>query len=71
MVAEDLTTAMMDLDAGRVEYRLDRRGPACVLVCHGGHVRAGLAVGEELFAELGYTAWGARSRSWPSPAGTA
>jgi pimeloyl-ACP methyl ester carboxylesterase len=54
-LAEDLTTAMMDLDAGRVEYRLDRRGPACVLLLHGGHMYAGLALGEELFAELGYT----------------
>jgi pimeloyl-ACP methyl ester carboxylesterase len=54
-VAGDLTTAMIGLDAGRVEYRLDRRGPACVLLCHGGHVCAGLAVGEELFAELGLT----------------
>lgn len=54
-MAGDLTTAMIGLDAGRVEYRLDRRGPACVLLCHGGHVRAGLAVGEELFAELGLT----------------
>jgi hypothetical protein len=26
-----------------------------VLVCHGGHVRAGLALGEEPSAELGYT----------------
>jgi pimeloyl-ACP methyl ester carboxylesterase len=54
-LAEDLATAMMDLDVGRVEYRLDRRGPACVLLCHGGHMRAGLALGEELFAEHGYT----------------
>jgi pimeloyl-ACP methyl ester carboxylesterase len=55
VVAGDLTTAMIDLDAGPVEYRLDRRGPACVLWCHGGHMRAGLALGEELVAELGYT----------------
>jgi pimeloyl-ACP methyl ester carboxylesterase len=54
-VAGDLTTTMIDLDAGPVEYRLDRRGPACVLWCHGGHMRAGLALGEELVAELGYT----------------
>lgn len=54
-MAGDLATAVMDLDAGRVEYRLDRRGPACVLLCHGGHMRAGLALGEELFAEDGYT----------------
>jgi hypothetical protein len=43
-VAGDLTTAMIDLDAGPVEYRLDRRGSACVLWCHGGHMRAGLAL---------------------------
>jgi pimeloyl-ACP methyl ester carboxylesterase len=54
-MARDLTTAMIDLDVGGVEYRLDRRGPACVLLCHGGHMRAGLALGEERFAELGYT----------------
>ena len=54
-MAGDLTTAMIDLDAGPVEYRLDRRGSACVLWCHGGHMRAGLALGEELVAELGYT----------------
>jgi hypothetical protein len=53
-LAGNLATAMIDLDAGRVEYRLDRRGPACVLLCHGGHMRASLALGEELFAELGY-----------------
>ena len=34
----------------RVEYRLDRRGEAVVLVFHGGHVRAELAVGEGAFA---------------------
>jgi pimeloyl-ACP methyl ester carboxylesterase len=55
VLADNLATAMIDLDAGRVEYRLDRRGPACVLLCHGGHMHAGLALGEELFAELGYT----------------
>jgi pimeloyl-ACP methyl ester carboxylesterase len=55
VLAQGPTTAMIDLDAGRVEYRLDRRGPAWVLLCHGGHMRAGLALGEELFAELGYS----------------
>ncbi len=43
-------TAMAFLPAGRVEYRLDRCGDAVVVVFHGGHVRAGLAVGEEVFA---------------------
>lgn len=55
MARLDPVTAVVELDAGRVEYRLDRRGPACVLVCHGGHMRASLALGEELFAGLGYT----------------
>jgi hypothetical protein len=35
-------TAVARLDAGVVEYRLDRRGEATVLVFHGGHMRAGL-----------------------------
>ena len=48
-------TAMAFLPAGRVEYRLDRRGDAVVVVFHGGHVRAGLAVGEEVFAAAGCT----------------
>jgi pimeloyl-ACP methyl ester carboxylesterase len=54
-VGSATATATIELDAGRVEYRLDRRGPAYVLICHGGHMRAGLALGEELFADLGYT----------------
>jgi pimeloyl-ACP methyl ester carboxylesterase len=48
-------TTVARLDAGPVEYRLEQRGGATVVVLHGGHVRAGLAVGEEVFAESGYT----------------
>jgi pimeloyl-ACP methyl ester carboxylesterase len=51
---ERSTTVAM-LPDGAVEYRLDRRGEAVVLVFHGGHTRAGLALGEEVFAEAGYT----------------
>jgi pimeloyl-ACP methyl ester carboxylesterase len=40
--------------AGQVEYRLDRRGAAVVVVFHGGHVRR-LGVGEEAFAAAGCT----------------
>jgi pimeloyl-ACP methyl ester carboxylesterase len=40
---------------GQVEYRLDRRGDAVVVVFHGGHVRAGLPMGEEVFAAAGDT----------------
>ncbi|WP_345482985.1 alpha/beta fold hydrolase, partial [Actinopolymorpha pittospori] len=48
-------TAVARLDAGVVEYRLERRGETSVLVFHGGHMRAGLPLGEEVFAELGCT----------------
>lgn len=48
-------TAVACLPGGQVEYRLERRGGAVVVVFHGGHMRAGLALGEEVFAEAGYT----------------
>jgi pimeloyl-ACP methyl ester carboxylesterase len=48
-------TVLACLASGQVEYRLDRRGEAVVLVFHGGHVRAGLAIGEEAFAAAGCT----------------
>src|SRR6266568_8527727 len=51
----DRPTTTAHLDAGLVEYRWEQRGDATVVVFHGGHVRAGLAVGEEVFAESGYT----------------
>src|SRR4029079_5251673 len=37
------------------EYRLERRSDAVVVIFHGGHVRAGLALGEEAFAAAGCT----------------
>jgi len=43
------------VSGGAVEYRLDRRGGAVVLVFHGGHVRAGLALGEDVFVAAGST----------------
>ena len=51
----DRSTAVALLPVGQVEYRLERRGQAVVLVFHGGHTRAGLALGEEVFAEAGCT----------------
>jgi len=48
-------TTVTRLDAGLVEYRLEQRGGTCVVIFHGGHVRAGLALGENVFAEAGYT----------------
>ncbi|MGW1044103.1 alpha/beta fold hydrolase [Streptomyces sp. NPDC002547] len=54
-VEAERPTSVVRLDEGLVEYRLERRGPATVVVLHGGHTRAGLAVGEEVLAEAGYT----------------
>ncbi len=51
----ELDTSVVDLEAGPVEYRLERRSDRVVLVLHGGHVRAGLALGEQELAEAGYT----------------
>jgi len=48
-------TAVADLSRGVVEYRLERRGPRTVLMMHGGHMRASLPLGEEVFADAGYT----------------
>ncbi|MGQ4475729.1 alpha/beta fold hydrolase [Streptomyces sp. SAS_276] len=46
-------TKLAELTAGRVEYRFDRRGPVTVVIFYGGHMRAGLSLGEEVFAEAG------------------
>ncbi|MFC4016048.1 alpha/beta fold hydrolase [Nonomuraea purpurea] len=47
-------TAVARLPAGQVEYRLEGEGPGTVVVFHGGHMRAGLALGEEVFADAGF-----------------
>jgi pimeloyl-ACP methyl ester carboxylesterase len=51
----ECATQVIELSAGPVEYRLDKRGPCAVLMLHGGHMRAGLPLGEEVFADAGYT----------------
>jgi pimeloyl-ACP methyl ester carboxylesterase len=51
----DRATRVIDLPSGPVEYRLDERGPGTVLMLHGGHMRAGLPLGEEVFADAGYS----------------
>jgi hypothetical protein len=53
MIGGERPTALAQLDAGAVEYRLERRGDEAVIVFHGGRVRAGLAMGEDVFASLG------------------
>ncbi|GAA3293567.1 alpha/beta hydrolase [Dactylosporangium vinaceum] len=39
----------------RLEYRFERRRAGVLLVLHGGHMRAGLALGEESFAAAGWS----------------
>jgi pimeloyl-ACP methyl ester carboxylesterase len=51
----DRPTTVTRLAAGPVEYRLERRAADTVLVFHGGHQRAGLPLGEDVYADAGYT----------------
>jgi pimeloyl-ACP methyl ester carboxylesterase len=48
-------TTLAQLSAGTVEYRFEQRGDATIVVFHGGHMRAGLPLGERVFEELGYS----------------
>jgi pimeloyl-ACP methyl ester carboxylesterase len=54
-VIPDLATTSVTLDTGLVEYRFERRPGPTVLVLHGGHMRAGLALGEDVFLAAGYS----------------
>lgn len=51
----DLPTSVAELGSGLVEYRLDHRGPDTVAILHGGHVRAGLPLGEQVYVDAGYS----------------
>lgn len=52
----DLSTPVVTSVAGDVvEYRLQRQGHDTIVVFHGGHMRAGLALGEEVFTSAGFT----------------
>lgn len=55
MTRPDQGTEVARLRAGAVEYRLQEQGDTAVVVFHGGHMRAGLALGEDVFTALGYT----------------
>ena len=55
MPQHERSTTVAHLPVGQVEYRLERRSQAVVLVFHGGHTRAALALGEEVFADAGAT----------------
>lgn len=53
--------------SGLVEYRFDRRGPRTALICHGGHLSGRVAVGEDVFADAG---WSVLAPSRPGYGGT-
>lgn len=55
MTTLERATTVAHLPAGPMEYRLEPRGQAAIIVFHGGHMRAGLALGEEVFSAAGYT----------------
>lgn len=47
---DELPTEIAQLTHGPVEFRYEPRGPATIVVFYGGHLRAGLSLGEEVFA---------------------
>ncbi|ASR39225.1 alpha/beta hydrolase [Prauserella marina] len=53
MTGIERPTALAKLSEGVVEYRHERRDGPAVLIFHGGHMRAGIALGEEVFADAG------------------
>ncbi|GLZ78200.1 putative hydrolase YcgS [Actinorhabdospora filicis] len=55
MRPSDLPTTVTDLAAGPIEYRFDRHGDETVVIFYGGHMRAGLALGEADFTGAGYS----------------
>ncbi|WP_198320512.1 alpha/beta fold hydrolase [Actinosynnema pretiosum] len=55
MTGADRPTTTASLDRGTVEYRFDRRDGPTVLLFHGGHARAGIALGEDVFADAGHS----------------
>ncbi|QKG20168.1 alpha/beta fold hydrolase [Actinomadura verrucosospora] len=46
-------TTVTETSFGPLEYRFEERGRSVVLILHGGHMRASLPLGEELFAAAG------------------
>lgn len=49
------TTSVITIDGHAIEYRLERRGHATVLILHGGHMSARCRFGEETFLEAGFS----------------
>ncbi|MGW8989058.1 alpha/beta fold hydrolase [Streptomyces zhihengii] len=51
----ELPTQRLMVGPQLVEYRLDRRGPSVVVIFHGGHLRAGLRLGEDVYEDADCT----------------
>lgn len=49
------TTSVITIDGHAIEYRLERRGRATVLILHGGHMSARCRFGEETFFEADFS----------------
>ncbi|WP_328825949.1 hypothetical protein OHT77_00930 [Streptomyces sp. NBC_00252] len=49
LLRDELPTGIAQLSRGLVEFRYEPRGPATVVIFYGGHLRAGLSLGEEVF----------------------
>lgn len=55
VVHGDEPTRIVDLPAGRLEHRVVQGSGGVLVVFHGGHARAGLAVGEQALIDAGWT----------------
>jgi pimeloyl-ACP methyl ester carboxylesterase len=48
-------TEIATLRSGTIEYRYERRGAQTVLICHGGHLRAAIPLGESAYEQQGWS----------------
>ncbi|MFI5937919.1 hypothetical protein [Actinoplanes sp. NPDC051494] len=55
MTGIDRPTTTAAFATGVIEYRYERCGSRTLLILHGGHIRAGVALGEREPAEAGFS----------------
>jgi pimeloyl-ACP methyl ester carboxylesterase len=54
-MSDSPTTSVITIDGHAIEYRLERRGYATVLILHSGHMSTRCRFGEETFLDAGYS----------------
>jgi pimeloyl-ACP methyl ester carboxylesterase len=54
-MSDSPTTSVITIDGHAIEYRLERRGYATVLILHSGHISTRCRFGEETFLDAGYS----------------